>query len=88
MQTMLFFFQDIQTFLDESDEGVIYFSFGSMLKIESIPWEKLQQVISVLGSQKQRVLWKVDAALLPKLPSNIKTGLWMPQLEILCKSIS
>lgn len=75
----------MKTFLDESSHGVIYFSFGSMLRVESIPREKLQQIIDVLGSLKQRVLWKVNATNLPDLPKNIKTGMWMPQLEILCE---
>lgn len=71
-------------FLNESPQGVIYFSFGSMLRVESIPQEKLQQIINALGRLKQRVLWKVNSTNLPDLPNNIRTGLWMPQVEILC----
>lgn len=32
---------DLQTFLDESPQGVIYFSFGSVIKSSNMPKEKL-----------------------------------------------
>lgn len=36
---------DLQTFLDEAENGVIYFSFGSILKPSKMPIEKLQIIL-------------------------------------------
>ncbi|XP_077286332.1 UDP-glycosyltransferase UGT5-like [Arctopsyche grandis] len=75
---------DLETYLNKSTNGVIYFSLGSIAQVETMKKEKIDALIQILGSLKQNVLWKVDASSLKKIPSNIKTVLWSPQLEVLC----
>ncbi|PSN46987.1 hypothetical protein C0J52_17341 [Blattella germanica] len=73
--------QDLQTFIENAEHGVVYFCFGSLAQAESLPKEKLQVFIDVFKELPQRVIWKIDNV--RDLPSNIWTSKWMPQLEIL-----
>ncbi|XP_069670513.1 UDP-glucosyltransferase 2-like [Periplaneta americana] len=73
--------EDLQTYLDEAKEGVIYFSLGSMLRSESLTEKKLQAFIDSFSQLPQRVLWKTGN--ISGLPTNVKTAAWLPQLEIL-----
>lgn len=36
---------DLQSFLDEAEDGVIYFSFGSIMKASQMPKDKLQIIL-------------------------------------------
>ncbi|XP_017479991.1 PREDICTED: UDP-glucuronosyltransferase 2B1-like [Rhagoletis zephyria] len=74
---------DLQTFLDEAEYGVIYFSFGTQVKTKDIPLEKLQIFIDVFRQLKQRVLWKFDNDSFPNLPANVMIKKWLPQNDIL-----
>ncbi|KAG7298068.1 hypothetical protein JYU34_018838 [Plutella xylostella] len=79
--------KDLKTFLDDSKEGVIYWSFGSMSRIETLPADKLSQMFLVLAELPQKVLVKMNTALLPKdikVPSNVYTKDWIPQYKTLC----
>jgi len=75
--------QDIQTFLDEAPEGIIYFSLGSMIRCDSFPLEIRHVFIEAFTQLSLRVLWKCNADNLPALPGNILTRDWMPQRDIL-----
>lgn len=74
--------QDLKTFLDEAEDGVIYFSLGTLVRGETLPEDKLQAFISVFSELPQRVLWKMDKNV--SLP-NVKTSKWLPQSDILGK---
>ncbi|PSN46991.1 hypothetical protein C0J52_17349 [Blattella germanica] len=52
--------KDIEKFIKESDDGVIYFSFGSMVQAETLPEDKLNSFLEVFEKLKQRVLWKCN----------------------------
>lgn len=84
-----FEFQDIQKFIDDAKDGFIYFTFGSMVRIETFPvsviasfYEVFQKIAPV------RVLMKVANAdeLPPGLPSNVLTQPWFSQVKVLSKS--
>lgn len=75
---------DIQKFLDEATDGVIYFSWGSVLQSSRAPKERIKIIIDALGNVKQRVLWKYEKEVFDgNLPPNIMIQKWMPQKEIL-----
>jgi UDP:flavonoid glycosyltransferase YjiC (YdhE family) len=74
--------QHLKEFLDSATEGAVLFSLGSNVKISSLPREKLQAIIKVLGRLKMKVLFKTEHEL-DGLPSNIKTQEWLPQNDIL-----
>lgn len=77
--------QDLQQFLDEAKEGVIYFSMGSNLKSKDLPIEKRNAILKVFSQLKENVLWKWEDDVLPGQPANVKLGKWMPQQDILGK---
>lgn len=81
-----FFYQEIQDFLDKADHGVIYVSWGSMIRAESLPEEKRESLLKAFGAFKQKVLWKWENDTLPNQPPNVFIRKWMPQREILCES--
>ncbi|XP_067633316.1 uncharacterized protein [Eurosta solidaginis] len=74
---------DIQKFLDEAEDGVIYFSLGSQIQSKDLPQEKLNIFLDVFRNIKQRILWKFESDSLKNLPINIMIKPWMPQTDIL-----
>lgn len=80
------FIQEVQKWLDESKDGCIYFTFGSMVRIETFPKEMMQQIYKSFEKiAPVRVLMKVAKKedLLPGLPKNVMTQSWFPQKSIL-----
>lgn len=86
-----FFSQDLQTFLDEASEGVIFFSLGSSLKTSGMSSQKLKIFQEVFSEIPQRVLWRVDKLNLVDVPPKVKLAKWYPQRDLLgndCISIN
>ena len=77
------FLQDLQRFLDESPEGVIYFSMGSILHSSNMKNATTKAFLEAFSQLKQKVLWKWETDSLPGQPSNVKLGKWLPQSDIL-----
>ncbi|XP_060838848.1 UDP-glycosyltransferase UGT5-like isoform X2 [Rhopalosiphum padi] len=73
---------DIQKYIDEAENGVIYFCMGSLLRGETFSAEKRQMFLNVFNKIPQRVLWKWEGDL-PGKPSNVMIRKWMPQRDIL-----
>lgn len=69
--------------MDDASEGVIYFCFGGNVKSSEMPEKQREAIVKVFASLKQRVLWKWETDDLPEKPSNVKTGKWLPQNDIL-----
>jgi len=76
-------YQELKKYLDEAPDGVIYFSMGSNLQGHLIPESKRNAFLGAFSKLKQRVLWKWESDTLPGQPSNVKTGKWLPQSDIL-----
>ncbi|XP_077291582.1 UDP-glycosyltransferase UGT5-like isoform X2 [Arctopsyche grandis] len=75
--------QNLQNFIDESKDGVIFFSMGSNLNSKDMPKEKLDMFLNTFKKLKQRVLWKWENENLPGQPSNVMISKWLPQTDIL-----
>ncbi|XP_055597964.1 UDP-glucosyltransferase 2-like [Uranotaenia lowii] len=75
---------ELKQMLDRADHGVIYISWGSMIRAATLPEEKRNALLSALGSLKQQVIWKFENETLPNQPANVFIRKWMPQREILC----
>lgn len=75
--------QDLKKFIEESEHGVIYISFGSMLRATSTPKDKVQAIIDAVSEIPQRIIWKWEEKNLPGNPKNIYISKWLPQNEIL-----
>ena len=77
---------DIQEFLDGAEHGAIYFSLGSYMQSSKMPKDKVETILNVFASLKQRVLWKYEDVSIPNLPENVMVQKWMPQTDILAHS--
>ncbi|KAF5298202.1 hypothetical protein FQA39_LY02626 [Lamprigera yunnana] len=75
--------KDLQEYLDNAKEGVIYFSLGSHIDPKMMPKEKLNVILKVFAKLKQKILWKYSEEVLPGKSNNIKILKWLPQSEIL-----
>lgn len=76
---------DLQKFLDEAKDGVIYFSLGTNVVPSLIEKETSDAIINSLAKLKQQVLWKFDKDEFEGLPKNVKIAKWFPQNDILGK---
>jgi glucuronosyltransferase len=79
------YLQDLQKFLDEAKDGVIYFSFGSNVRSDHIPEEKIRAFLEAFTKLPQKIVWKWESDILPGQPPNMKSGKWLPQQDILGK---
>lgn len=79
--------QDLQKFMDEAKEGVVYFSMGSNLKSKNMPPEKRDIILKVFSKLKEKVLWKWEDEVLPGQPPNVKLSKWIPQQDLLGKCL-
>ncbi|XP_050298924.1 UDP-glycosyltransferase UGT5-like [Anthonomus grandis grandis] len=74
--------KDLQEFIANAKDGVIYFSMGSNLKSKDLPEATKNGILKVLGKLKQRVIWKFEEDL-PNKPANVLIQKWCPQADIL-----
>ncbi|KAG5880371.1 hypothetical protein JTB14_029497 [Gonioctena quinquepunctata] len=74
---------DLQKFLDDAKEGLIYFSMGSNLKSNNLPIEVRDAILEAFGKRKEKILWKWEDDSLPGQPSNVFLKKWVPQQDIL-----
>ncbi|CAH1402298.1 unnamed protein product [Nezara viridula] len=75
--------EEFQEYLDGSENGFIYFTFGSIINITSLPTEMLDVFRSTFAKLKYNVVMKWEADEFPNKPKNIKTMPWLPQNRIL-----
>ncbi|XP_022114873.2 UDP-glucosyltransferase 2 [Pieris rapae] len=79
--------KDLKRILDNANEGVVYWSFGSMSRIETIPQEKLVQIFAAMSELPQLFLVKMNRAMLSNnitVPENVYAMDWIPQYKTLC----
>lgn len=74
---------ELKKFLDESKEGVIYFSMGSNLKSTNLSPETLKILMNVFSKLSEKILWKFEDENLPNKPDNVRISKWLPQRGIL-----
>ncbi|CAG9769432.1 unnamed protein product [Ceutorhynchus assimilis] len=74
--------KELQEYLDNAKDGVVYFSMGSNLRSKDMASERKQLIVNVLGKLKEKVLWKFEEDL-PGTPANIMIQTWLPQQDVL-----
>eukprot|EP00095_Tigriopus_kingsejongensis_P005737 maker-scaffold28_size608977-snap-gene-1.14 protein:Tk05737 transcript:maker-scaffold28_size608977-snap-gene-1.14-mRNA-1 annotation:"udp-glucuronosyltransferase 2c1" len=74
---------NLQEYLDDAKDGVIFVSFGSVVKTFQMTDERRETFNSVLGQRKEKILWKWETDVMPGQPANVKLGKWLPQQDIL-----
>lgn len=76
--------QDIEDFINASNQDVIYFSMGSNIKSEHFPLEKRKMFLEVFSSLPCKILWKFEnPSLMENRPTNVFISKWFPQADIL-----
>lgn len=80
-----FFFQDLEKFINESKDGVVFFTWGSHYKMTRMEPKLVSSFMSAFGKLKQRVLMKWENDTIPGKPENVKIAKWFPQASILSK---
>ncbi|ENN71002.1 hypothetical protein YQE_12402, partial [Dendroctonus ponderosae] len=66
---------EIQRFLDEAEEGAIYFSLGTNVKSRYLNASAKSELLKAFTGLPYRVLWKTDEQF-DDLPANIKAQKW------------
>lgn len=79
--------EDIKRFLDDAKEGVVFFSWGSMIKATSMADDKLEEIVKALRNIPWKVIWKWENERLPGKPDNVMIKKWVPQAAILSELI-
>ncbi|XP_025419300.1 UDP-glucuronosyltransferase 2C1-like [Sipha flava] len=74
--------KDILEFIEQSPDGVIYFTLGSTVKISTAPERIKKSIMEALSQLPQRVLMKYEDKLRCK-PKNVMTKIRLPQRDIL-----
>ncbi|XP_030745756.1 UDP-glucuronosyltransferase 2B13-like [Sitophilus oryzae] len=74
----------LESWINNSDAGVIYFSLGSMIKGVTFPAARREAFVGAFARLRQRVLWKWENDTMPDKPDNVMIYKWMPQFDILC----
>lgn len=78
--------KDLQNYLDNAKEGVIYFSLGSNVKSKSLPEEQFKKFMNTFSQLPYKILWKFENEHLPEKPQNVEIRKWLPQQDVLRKS--
>lgn len=73
---------ELKEWVEGADHGVIYLSFGSVIKSSEMPESRRKLFINVLSQLKQRVIWKWDKEM-PDAPANVLISSWLPQTDVL-----
>merc|ERR1711915_59827 len=74
--------QELQDFMDSSKTGVVLISFGSQLKPDQMPPEKLAIFLDTFRRLEISILWKWGDHV-THLPGNVKISSWLPQQDLL-----
>lgn len=75
--------EDLQKYLDEAKEGIIYFSMGSNFQSKNFPDELRSSVLRAFSRVNMKVLWKFEDDSLSGVPKNVRLIKWAPQQDIL-----
>ncbi|KAG5887594.1 hypothetical protein JTB14_025753 [Gonioctena quinquepunctata] len=75
--------EDLERFINESTDGVVYMSLGSTLKSHTLHKELKEAFLKAFSRLKQRVIlkWETD---IEEKPKNVMIMRWAPQFDILC----
>lgn len=76
-------FQELKSYLDSSERGIVYFSLGTNVSPSSLSAEKIQAITNGLSKLKYDVLIKWDFEKLPGKGNNTKVAKWLPQPDLL-----
>ncbi|XP_015115366.1 2-hydroxyacylsphingosine 1-beta-galactosyltransferase [Diachasma alloeum] len=71
---------DLESFLRK---GFIFVSMGSSVRASGMPDSLREMFVAAFATLPFNVVWKWEGGKIDNLPSNIRTGAWWPQQELL-----
>ncbi|KOB77761.1 UDP-glycosyltransferase UGT44A2 [Operophtera brumata] len=74
---------DLKKFVDEAKHGVIYISFGSMIKSTTLSDSKKQAILDAMNEFPQRFIWKWEDETMTFDKNKLYISSWLPQVDIL-----
>ncbi|XP_030763810.1 UDP-glucuronosyltransferase 2B33-like [Sitophilus oryzae] len=74
---------ELKKFLDDSKNGVVYFSLGSTVKGTFLPRKTVELFTSVFRNLPYNVLWKWENNTMDQKPDNVFLSKWIPQINVL-----
>ena len=80
--------KELKQWMDESQNGVLYVSIGTIVPIETLPKETISAFyasFSKLSPLKILIKTTDGYKLPPGLPENVRTSTWIPQIPVLSK---
>jgi len=75
--------KELQKFMDDAENGVIYFSMGLDILVKFLPENLQQTLVKSLAKLKERVVWKNEIFSMPNKSENIYVIEKSPQRHIL-----
>lgn len=69
--------------MDSAHMGVIYFNFGTVLRLDKIPKHTMKVFLNVFDRLEQKVVMKWINNDTKEFPENFFVDYWLPQLDIL-----
>lgn len=77
--------KEIQSILDSSPNGIIYFALGTNVRSDKLGDKRLVQILEAFRSLPQYTfLWKFESDKLPvEIPKNVHIRAWIPQNDLL-----
>lgn len=79
--------EELKSFLDESKEGVVYFSLGSNVFSANIEKDRLKLLQETFSELPLKVLWKFENDTMDGKPNNVYLFKWVPQWDVLSKNV-
>ncbi|XP_065158663.1 LOW QUALITY PROTEIN: UDP-glycosyltransferase UGT5-like [Atheta coriaria] len=78
--------EKLATFVENSKDGVVYFSMGTLINMRTFSPESLKTILQVFSTLKQNVVMKLPKDALDNLtqPKNVYIADTLPQLDVLC----
>nr|ASX93996.1 UDP-glycosyltransferase UGT42D1 [Zygaena filipendulae] len=73
---------ELKTFMENANNGVIYISFGSLVKDTDLTPEKIQAILDTIIEMPQRFVWKLNDKS-KAIKDKLYCSEWLPQIDIL-----
>ena len=74
--------EHLATFVESAQHGVIFVSFGSVIRASKMPEDKRRMMLNVFSRLKQKVIWKWETEM-ADAPDNVLISSWLPQTSLL-----
>ncbi|KAJ8930799.1 hypothetical protein NQ314_016376, partial [Rhamnusium bicolor] len=75
--------KELQDFMDNAEQGIIYFSLGTNVKSSLINDRLKSVILETFSDLPYKILWKFEEDNLTGKPKNVKIFKWIPQRDLI-----